>query len=130
MDCFRMEVLYLCVMLEDVDSFDKVVELCFEVWDNVDDGEVYDLFWEDDNSLESSEEFNGEEDLLCIESLELDLSEKVKVIVFVINMCNCKFGEGEKSCSASFLLDDFVESRNNCYELIFMEFDFVILVVI
>lgn len=130
MDCPRMEVSYLCVMSEDVDSFDKVAELCFEVWDNADDGEAYDSPWEDDNSSESSEESNGEEDSLCIESLELDLSEKAKVTAFVTNMCNCKFGEGEKPCSASLSLDDFVESRNNCHELTSMELDLVILAAI
>jgi len=64
---------------------------------------------------------------LCITSLELDLSEKVKVIAFTTNTCSWKFGEGEKPCSASLSLDEFVESRNNCHELTSTELDLVIL---
>ena len=64
---------------------------------------------------------------MCIDSLETDLAEKAKVTAFVTNTCNCKFGEGEKSCSASLSLDDFVDSRNNCHELTSTEFDLVIL---
>ena len=127
MDCSRAEVSYLHVVTEDVDSFDKVAELYFEARDNANDEEAYDSPWDKDDSSESGEESNEEEDSLCIISLELDLPEKAKVTAFVSTTCNCKFGEGEKSCSASLSLDEFVESRNNCHELTSTELDLVIL---
>ena len=115
------------VVTEDVNSFDEVAELYFEARDNANDEEAYDSPWDEDDSSESGEESNEEEDSLCITSLESDLSEKAKVTAFASNTCNCKFGEGEKPCSASLSLDEFVESRNNCHELTPTELDLVIL---
>ena len=115
MDSSRAEVSYLRLMTEDADSFDKVAELYFEARDT-DDEKAYDSPWED-HSSESGEESNEEEKLFCITSLESDLSEKAKVTAFTTTTCNCKFGEGEKPCSASLSLDEFVKSRNNCHEL-------------
>ena len=117
MDSSRAEFSYLPVVTEDADSFDKVAELYFEARDNANDEEAYDSPWDEDDSSESGEESNEEEDSFCITSLESDLSEKA----------NCKFGEGEKPCSASLSLDELVESRNNCHELTSTELDLVIL---
>jgi len=85
MDCSRTEVSYLRVVTKDVDSFDKVAELYFEAWDNADDEEAYDSPWGKDDSSESGEESNEEEDLLCLTSLESDLSENAKVTAFATN---------------------------------------------
>lgn len=119
--------MYLRVVTEDVDSFDKVAELYFEAGDNGDDKEAYDSPWDEDDSSESGEESNEEDDLLCITSLESDLLEKAKETSFGTNICRCRFGEGEKPCSASLSLDEFVQSRNNCHELTSTELDLVIL---
>ena len=40
MDCSKREVSYSCVVMEDVDSFDKVAELYFEALDNANDEEA------------------------------------------------------------------------------------------
>ena len=113
MDSSRVEFSYLRVVTEDADSFDKLDKLYFEARDNASDEEAYDSPWDEDNSSESGEESNEEEDSFCTTSLESDLSEKAKVTAFATTTCNCKFGEGEKPCSASLLLDEFFESRNN-----------------
>ena len=126
-DSSRAEVSYLRVVTEDADSFDKVAELYFEARDNANDEEAYDSPWDEDDSSESSEESNEEEDSFCITSLESDLLEKAKVTAFATTTCNCKFGKGEKPCSASLSLAEFVESRNNCHELTSTELDLVIL---
>ena len=126
MDCSRSEISYLRAVTEDVDSFDKVAKLYFKARDNANDEEAYDSPWDEDNSSESGKESNEEEDS-CITSLESDLTEKAKVTAFASNTCNCKFGEGEKPCSASLSLDEFVESRNNCHKLTSTELDLVIL---
>lgn len=70
---------------------------------------------------------NEEDDSLCITSLESDLSEKAKVTAFATNTCRCRFGKGEKPCSESLSMDEYVESRNNCHELTSTELDLVIL---
>ena len=127
MDCSRTEVSYLRVVTEDIDSLDKVAELYFEARDNTDDEEAYDSPWDEDDSSESGKESNEEDDSLCITSLESDLSEKAKVTAFATNTCRCRFGEGEKPCSASLSMDEFVESRNNCHELTSTKLDLVIL---
>ena len=114
-------------MTEDADSFDKVAELYFEARDNANDEEAYESPWDEDDSSESGKESNEEEDSFCITSLESDLSEKAKVNAFTTTTCNCKFGKGEKPCSASLLLNKFVESRNNCHELTSTELVLVIL---
>ena len=126
MDCFRSEISYLRVVMEDVHSFEKVAALYFEARDNAKDEEAYDSPWDEDNSSESGEESN-EEDSLRITSLESDLSEKAKVTAFTSNTCNCKFGEGEKPCSASLSLNEFAESRNNCHEMTSTELELVTL---
>lgn len=82
---------------------------------------------------EKSDEDDLDDDF--IEKLETDLSEKAKVTAFVTNITPkndcvadyCKFGEGEKPCSASLALNDFVDSRNNCPELTSTELNLVIL---
>ena len=127
MDSSRVEFSYLRVVTEDADSFDKLDKLYFEARDNASDEEAYDSPWDEDNSSESGEESNEEEDSFCTTSLESDLSEKAKVTAFATTTCNCKFGEGEKPCSASLLLDEFFESRNNWHELTSTELDLVIL---
>ena len=103
MDSSRAEFSCFRVVTEDVDSFDKVAELYFEARDNANDEEAYDSPWDRDDSSESGEESNEEEDSFCITSLESDLSEKAKVTAFATTKCNCKFGEGEKPCSARLL---------------------------
>ena len=82
MDCFRSEISYLRVVMEDVHSFEKVAELYFEARDNAKDEEAYDSPWDEDDSSESREESNEEKDSLHITSLESDLSEKAKVTAF------------------------------------------------
>ena len=99
----------------------------FEAQDNADDEEAYNSPWDEDDSSESSEESNKEGESFCITSLESNLSEKAKVTAFTTTTCNCKFGEGEKPCSASLSLDEFIDSRNNCHELTSTELDLVIL---
>ena len=127
MDCSRTEFSYLRVVTEDADSFDKVAEWYFEARDSADDEEDHDSPWDEDDSSESGKESNEEEDSWCLTSLESDLSEKAKITAFATNTCSCKFGKGEKPCSASLSLDEFVESRNNCHELTSTELDLVIL---
>ena len=125
MECYRAEVLGVCLNPEDENGVREVAELYFETRDcdineDASDSPV------DDSSSESGEE-PDEEEILNFDCSETDLSEKAKINTFYTNTCNCKLGENDQACSKSLSLGDFMDSRNNCHELSSTELDFVIL---
>ena len=65
-----------------------------------------------------------------VEVLEDGRTERDKVQHFYTETCKCKLGWIEKACSTTLTQDDFIESRNNCYELSSTELDLVILEII
>ena len=59
------------------------------------------------------------------EVLEDGRTEGDKVQLFYTETCKCKLGSEEKACSTTLTQDEFIESRNNCYELSSTELDLV-----
>ena len=111
---------------EDLDRLGSVANAYFNAREN--DEDAFDSLSENSSSEEddddNSVDFKEDED---VELMDVHISEQAKVQKFFAEICNCKLGPDDNTCSLTLMLDDIADSRNNCRELTSTELDLVIL---
>jgi len=116
---------YRCLSLSsgDLQLLQSVSEVYFTAQEN--DEETVDS----DSKSSSSDSCDDLKDMqdLDFDFLEIHASEKTGVEKFYAETCQGNLAADKKPCSTMLKIDDFVDCRNNCSELLSTELDLVIL---
>ena len=128
MECNTSEFHCLNLTSQDLSQLESISEAYFGAREFEEEEEEVNSASEDSSSDdEDNIDLQVEED---VEVLEDDQTERDKVQHFYTETCKCKLGSEDKACSTTLTQDEFIESRNNCYELSSTELDLVILGII
>jgi len=82
------------------------------------------------SSSSSDEDDHPDQEDDAAELMDVHVTEQTKVQTFYAETCKCKLSIGETACSATLILHNFTECRNNCNELSSAELDLVVLGII